>query len=378
MAGQITQRGPSTFLVRVYAGLVDGKRKYINKTIHGRKKDAQAVLNRLLLDKDMGQLAIPTKTTLREYLEAWQRTVLTGNVTPRTQQGYEDALKRYILPELGGRRLNALTHWDIQRTYADMTERGLSPRTVRSAHAVLTRALSSAVKKGDIARNPAALVELPKQVSIKHDGLTADQVAAFLDAAADSQHKALYHLLVTTGMRPGEAFGLTWPEVDLVNNAVTIRQAVTFGADKTVILSTPKTKKARRIAIPPELGQVLSEHMKKTRDIANLLQLVFPTIDGGLHHPNHWSKRDFKSTLNRAGLPLSTRLYDLRHTMATQALRNGVPVHIVSARLGHASAKMTLDTYSHAVAGDQEIASETLATLFYRRHATQNDETTVN
>lgn len=375
MAGQIIQRGASTFLVRVYAGLNGGKRKYINKTVHGRRKDAQAVLNRLLLDRDMGQLTIPTKITLGEYLEKWQRGLTS--VSPRTKQGYADALRRYILPELGGRRLTALTHWDVQRTYAAHLERGLSPRTIRHTNAVLTSALKAAVKRGELARNPASLVDLPAAVKTPRDGLTVEQVTAFLEAAADSPYKALYHLLVTTGMRPGEAFGLTWPDVDLVTCSLLVRQAVTYGAGKTPIISTPKTKRPRRIAFTRELADILSEHMTTTRDIVGSLDLVFPTIDGGLQHPNHWSKRDFKGTLRRAGLPASTRLYDLRHTMATQALRNGVPVHIVSARLGHASAKMTLDTYAHAVVGDQDIAAEALASLFYRR-PTQAADAPVN
>lgn len=378
MAGQIINRGENTWQVKVYLGVISGSRKYLAKTVHGRKKDAQALLNKLLLDKDMGQLVAPTRMTLAEYITRWLSTIAKTRVTARTHQGYQAALERYILPELGGKRLSSITPWDIQRVYGAMIERGLSPSTIRHAHAILSTALKSAVRKGDLARNPAELVDLPEHSKIKRDGLSHEQVTAFLNAAADSPHKALYHVLFTCGLRPGEAFGLTWPDVDLTTCELTVRQAVTFGPDRKPILGTPKTKQARRVAFTHELARVLSEHMDRTRDIANPLQLVFPSIDGRLQHPNHWSKRDFKNLLERVGIPTETRLYDTRHAMATIMLQAGVPVPVVSARLGHASPKMTLDVYAHVIPGAQESAAEKLAELLHRQPKPQGKKAEVN
>ena len=74
------------------------------------------------------------------------------------------------------------------------------------------------------------------------------------------------------------------------------------------------------------------------------------------------------NALAAAGLPSTVRLYDLRHSMATLALMAGIHPKIVSERLGHATTKQTLDTYSHVTPHMQEQAGEQLASLIYGGH----------
>ena len=367
MAGQLIKRGENTWVVRVYAGLENGKRRYINKTVHGTKKEGQSVLNKMLVDRDTHQLVAPTRVTLSDYLEDWKAAALKGRVSPRTFDGYGEALRRDILPKLGAKRLTSLSARDIQVVYADMLDRGLSGATVRYAHAVLRNALRQAVRWGYLASNPADSVDLPKGGSSKkHTVIRVDQVEAFLTAAASSPWKAVYHLLLNTGLRPGEAFGLAWDNVDLVACELTVRQAVTFDYGKAPIIGPTKTKKNRRVTFTNELATVLVNHKDATMHISNPLGLVFTTIDGGLIHPNNWSKQDFKSVLARAGLLKSVRLYDLRHSMATIAMGAGVNPKIVSERLGHATIKLTMDTYSHVTPHMQDEAGDQIAAAIYR------------
>lgn len=366
MAGQLIQRGERTWLIRVYAGVISGKRKYLNYTVHGTKRDAQARLNKLLVDRDADRLVMPSRLTLADYLEQWKEKALKGRVAPRTFKTYEYNLERYIIPTLGGKKLTALTAWDIQGVYSDMTERGLSAGTVRHAHTVLRNALKQAVKWRMLPSNPADSVDLPQRDSAqKFRALTREQVERFLAAVADSPWKAVYHLMLNTGMRPGEVFGLTWEHVDLARGELVVAHAVTYGPDRVPTLSVPKTKKPRRITFTQELAQILAEHREATASISNPLGLVFPNIEGELIHPNHWSKRDFKNALAAAGLASSVRLYDLRHSMATLALAAGIHPKVVSERLGHATTKLTLDTYSHVTPHMQEQAGEQLASLIY-------------
>ncbi|MEX2501248.1 MAG: N-terminal phage integrase SAM-like domain-containing protein [Trueperaceae bacterium] len=154
MAGQLIRRGDRTWLVRVYAGTVGGKRKYVNRTVHGAKRDAQQALTKMLRDRDQGALAIPTRTTLTEYLNKWKESSLRGRVSPRTFKSYDDNLKRYVLPDLGEKRLTAVEPWDIQRIYQGMRDRGLSASTVRGTHAALRSALKQAVRWQATPRTP--------------------------------------------------------------------------------------------------------------------------------------------------------------------------------------------------------------------------------
>lgn len=366
MAGQIIPSGKGSWTLRVYNGRVNGKRQYLNYTVRGTKREARAALNKLLVDRDRGTLTMPTRVTLAEYVEQWKEKALRGRVSARTFATYSANLDRYVLPALGDKRLTSITPWEIQGIYSDMTTAGLSANTVRHAHTVLKNALKQAVAWRLLQSNPADSVELPKaDRTQKHRALTREQVERFLNAVTDSPWKAVYHLMLNTGMRPGEVFGLKWEHVNLAAGELLVAHAVTYGPNKVPVLSTPKTKRPRRITFTAELVQVLIEHKDATASIDNPLGLVFPNIDGEMIHPNNWSKRDFKNALEAAGLPRSVRLYDLRHTMATLAIVADIHPKIVSERLGHATTKQTLDTYSHVTPHMQQRAGDQIGDLLY-------------
>lgn len=120
MAGQLIHRGKNTWLIRVYTGTVAGKRKYVNRTVRGTKRDAQALLNKLLVERDAGNLVMPSRLELAEYLKEWKEKALKARVTPRTFRGYEYDLDRYVLPALGDKKLSAITALDIQGLYSSV------------------------------------------------------------------------------------------------------------------------------------------------------------------------------------------------------------------------------------------------------------------
>lgn len=234
------------------------------------------------------------------------------------------------------------------------------------AHAVVRSALKQAVRWRMLSTNPADAVDLPSPKAGQHLALTPAQARRFLEVASASTWRALYQVLVVCGLRPGEAFGLQWSDIDLAAGRLTVRRGVTYAADRSVVLAEPKTRGSRRsMPIPPELQTALAEHMERTRDIANPIGLVFPNSDGRLIHPNHWSRREFRQLVAAAGAPPAFRLYDLRHTCATLLLSEGVHPKVVSKRLGHATTKLTLGTYSHVTPTMQEGATSHIASIVY-------------
>src|SRR5262249_34227058 len=122
MAGQILERGKRTFVVRVFLGRSGGTRKYLNKTVHGTKKDAENTLTALLRERDLGTLVEPTRMTVDEYLDEWLKTAAKPRVRLRTYQGYEELLDRYIRPHLGPRPLSRLTPLEIQAVCARLQD----------------------------------------------------------------------------------------------------------------------------------------------------------------------------------------------------------------------------------------------------------------
>ena len=124
-AGQIIDRGDRTFVVRVYLGADGtGKRQYYNQTVRGTDKDAQRILNKLLVKNDAGELSKANPQTLNEYLEHWLRAAAKPRLRERTYNQYEETLERYVTPVLGASRLEKITPLQIQGLYGQMLDRG--------------------------------------------------------------------------------------------------------------------------------------------------------------------------------------------------------------------------------------------------------------
>ncbi len=373
MAGQVIARGDRTWLVRVFLGRgADGKRRYHNHTVHGTKKDAQAHLNAVLRDRDLGTFVEPGKDTLDEYLDRWLADAAKPRVREHAFRDYTALLARYVRPALGDRRLRDLTPLDVQGLYSAMLARGLSARTVRYTHAVLRQALGQAVRWGMLARNIATLVDLPRQERAEMHALSQEEAARFLAVAQDDRWGVLFAFAVATGMRPGEYLALRWEDVDLRAGTARVTRALVRGKDG-YRFEEPKTAKSRRtVPLPASTTKALSAH-KVCQAEARLragerwqdLGLVFAGDDGQPLNAHNLVARHFKPSLQAAGLPKAVRLYDLRHTCATLLLLAGTHPKIVAERLGHASVTLTLDTYSHVLPTMQEEAAGRLEALLY-------------
>lgn len=381
MAGQIIKRSDRTWLIRIFTGRDGkGKRRYINKTVHGTKKDAETYLNKTLTEISTGTFVEPATELLDEYFDKWLAAAAKPRVSERTYAEYEALLKRYIREPLGDKKLAVLRPLDIQRVYSDMQERGLSARVVRYTHAVLSSSLKQAVNWGMLARNPATLVQLPKQTRKEMRALSAVEAKRFLKALEGDRYATLFSLALTTGMRPEEYLGLQWKDLDLVLGTVTVQRALVWRIKGGGwYYGEPKTSRSRRtIPLPSSLSKLLSAH--KRQQAAERLKagsswqdhgLVFTTLIGSpLNIPN-LSFKHFKPALERAKLPKSIRLYDLRHSCATLLLQAGENPKVVSERLGHASITLTLDVYSHVLPDMQKAAAQKLENILFRKVGTQ-------
>ena len=229
MAGQIIARGEGTWLVRVFTGLSsEGKRQYLNKTIHGTKKEAQAWLNKALRDRDLGVAVRPAQDTLGEFLKSWLENVAQKKLRLKTYEGYRAALQRYVLPMLSGRPLAKISSLEIQSLCNEMHERGLSARTIQYTNMILKQALAKAVEWHMLVFNPCQGVTLPRQQRREMQALAPDQTARFIAAAKADRYGVLFELAVTTGMRPSEYSGLRWSDVNFASSQVSICRSLDF------------------------------------------------------------------------------------------------------------------------------------------------------
>lgn len=382
-AGQIVKRGPNKYLLRIYTGCVNGKRRYTNKTVKGSKKDAQKVLTAMLRDRDMGLLVEPSSLTLSEHISEWLEKTMTGSVIGRTIDDYTGLKERYIDKSLGETPLNQLSTVDIQGFYSSLLARGLSPKVVHHCHTVLSGSLKTAVLWKRLHHNPAKGATLPKDPGGDYKAMTREQANSFLQAARLDHHFPVMALLLLTGLRPSEAAGLKWSDLDLRSTLPTLKveRSVRRPKGGGWHFGGLKTKRSRRsLGLPEGLRTILLEHFANR--IPNPHDLVFCTADGEPLEINNFNNRNYKRTLKRAGLGEMVelpgkrgrvqhkfkawfRLYDLRHTYATMLLLEGVSIKTVSENMGHASVAFTLDRYGHVLPEMKHDASHRLNDAFF-------------
>jgi len=250
--------------------------------------------------------------------------------------------------------------------------RDLSSSTVKNTHAVLNSALKQAVKWNMLHRNPAELVDLPRTNKSEEKTLTHDQTLRFIEACAYSRMKALFILMIATGIRPGEALGLKWEDVDFNNNKITINRSLSRPGGKWLLVP-PKTQKARRsIPVPLPVMLDLKEHKDNQNEEKNEINhekyndhgFVFATQTGEPFSDRNIISKYFKPILKAEGLP-NIKLYGLRHTCATLLLSSGENIKVVSERLGHADVALTLRTYAHVLPNMQEEATVKLSKMLF-------------
>jgi integrase len=266
---------------------------------------------------------------------------------------YERLLHLYIDPYLGNTRMKDLSLPLVNRTYKLLLEKGIGASSVLYTHRILHTALEQAVKIGVLGRNPAHSATLPRREQKEMKNLSEQQVGLFLVAASASRYRSLYHLAVTTGMRISELRGLKWEDIDWSKGAIKVCRQLQEAAGKGLPFSEPKTRSGyRTIKVGETTLRDLQEHRQRMaveRAVAGSNwsenDLIF-TSNRGTPFSQSNVYKDFRRVLAAANLP-RIRIHDLRHTAASLMLNRGIPVLVVSKRLGHSNPSVTLNVYAH-------------------------------
>lgn len=353
------RNGAYEIVVHVGPDPVTGKERRVSRSV--RRPEAKrvpaeirALEGKLLAEVAQGQHG-HARITVGETLDRWLAHV-RRDLSPTTIHGYQSHIEGHLRPALGQIQVGKLTTARIDTLYNSLRASGgragvgLSPTTIRQVHAILRRALAQAQRWGWIAQNPATLAQPPK---IRRAPIHPPDGAALARLlAADDDLADLIALAAGTGCRRGELCGLRWGDLG-DHDLLIARSVIEIGHRVTV--KAPKSGKVRRIAIGPKLGRRLKA--RRARLAARALRygaslvpdayILSDDIDGARPlHPNLASDR-FRRHARKRGV--TCRLHDLRHRSVTEALAAGMTVNDVADHHGHASAKMTLDVYGHAM-----------------------------
>jgi integrase len=350
-----------------------GKRQQRTVTVRGTKKEAEQEARRILHTLETGTYVKSHNMTTGEWLAQWIKTLqVTKAITEGSLLDYKVVVIPYLIPALGPIPLSRLQPRHLSEYYTRALGQGridgkggLSRITVIFHHQILSRALSDAVNNGLLIRNIAPLANKPraepKQIQVMDD----TDIPKFIKAAADTPYSAFFITLLFTGLRRGELVPLKRRNLDLLGAELRVVETARRVADKIIIKEPKSPSGQRRVSLLPSNVGVLRDYLKQQDDQRVRLgmlptgdDLVFSGPDGRMWDPGRMT-RGFTKILKRAGLP-HIRLHDLRHTHATMMLKMGIHPKIVSERLGHSKINITIDRYSHVVAGLQEAVTKKL------------------
>lgn len=328
-----------------------GQRRWVTCST---KREAEKVLAEKL--REAGQ---PTKAvvdlniTVSEYAARWL-SLLENNVKPRTLRSYEENLRIHLLPLFGRTKLRLLARGRIKSFLVAKRKEGLSRNTVRIIHATLRAMLNYAIDDGVIIHNPAdklgrqlRLTSSPTERDSEIKAFDRLQLTRFMDTAAVSEpeYYPLFFMLARAGLRLGEAFALTWEDLDFESRQIRVEQAVSAGS-----LSTTKSRRSRDVDMSAQLRDVL-RNLKSRRLEQMLIEAREATLSwvfvNGAGHRMDQSRvsKVFKRIVKAAELPLHYTPHCLRHTFASLLLQQGESPAYVQRQLGHASIQLTVDTY---------------------------------
>ena len=363
MRGSIIKRskGSWTIIINLGRDPATAKRKQQWVTIRGTKKQAETRLAELLNQMDTGGFIKPTKETFGSFLQRYLDDYISTQIRATTLEAYQQRGK-HLIDGLGHIPVSELREEHIHKYYREKSKT-LSPGTLIKHHNLLRSALSQGVIWRTLTRNVAEAVKPPKVSRKEMRALTGPEVHRMLEACEDTAWHSIFHTLTWTGLRRSELLGLRWKDVDLILASLRVVQSVQRLNTGEFIVQEPKTASGRRtIALSPASCLVLREHREKQEADATLLgrqlaedDLVFSHPDGSPRDPSTLTLA-FRRLTRRVGLD-GVRLHDLRHTMASLYLEQGVNPKTVAERLGHASVTITLDLYSHCLPGVQEAAA---------------------
>lgn len=359
---------------------------------------AKAWLDQKLRDAKDGILTVGIPT-VAQWLDHCHANVWRVKAT--THEDYGDVIRVRITPHLGKYPINELSHEQIERWLAQLGKEGYSHFSIRNAFRLLRRALSIAVARDKIRRNPSDTITIRKPDTIDEDdqhgyAMTPDEARDFL-ATVGEEHRlyGLYYLAITTGMRQAELIGLRWRNVQLIERDgkpphISVREEIRQVEGKATRLPPKSRHSKREIWIDRTTIAVLQAHRMHQHDERlrwcdqipdwNSDDLVFPSEVGTPLGDNNL-RRHFKSALVKTyGLPkdkatwteahkraYAVRFHDLRHTAGSLMLKAGASIADVKEILGHSSIAVTAAIYLHSYEDTKRDAVAGVAQMLHAR-----------
>jgi integrase len=270
---------------------------------------------------------------------------------PSAIRGYEQNLRKRVLPELGHERLREITLPQLQRFVDRLAADGLAAATITATITPLRAIYRRARQLGEVHTNPVSGISVPAVNRRQTRFATASQVEAMLGTLEDAKDRALWATALYAGLRRGELMGLHREEVDLATGVIRVER----GWDQCEGEVPPKSKQGRRkVPIPAALRDRLAEYLIDGPDSGRIFIGARDSYDRG------------REAATAAGVEPVT-LHECRHGYASLMIAAGVNIKALATFMGHANIRVTLDQYGHLLPGAEDDAAALLDAFLARQ-----------
>lgn len=339
---------------------VDDNGKPIRKSCSGKTlKEVKAGIEEIKKKYDGIDLS-SKEYTFSEWAETWLEVYKKPSIQVTTYHNYKRTIKNFLDAALGDIPLRELDPLTVQLAYNKLFKDGTySDSVIKSVHSRLKTALRKAEELRLINNNPLIGVELPKGRPAREIiSLTREEQDRFIERLKKEEYANIFIFLLATGVRIGEACGLTWSRVDLENREIKIKDIMIEVHGNPRLKDYPKTEASvREIPLNNAAMEVLLQ--RKERDCgANDLNLVFFSSTYNFRTLSNL-RRYFDRLVAEAGIRhISPHV--LRHTYATRMVEGGCDFKTLSSLLGHKSISTTMDLYADALPDQKKRAVQTI------------------
>jgi len=325
---------------------VQGRRQWRKVPGARNKGDAERYRTKLLADMDKGDLVVPKRVTVAQFVERWRESAYPS-IAPNTRDAYTSAINA-LVNHLGARQLSGLDREDIDRWRAAM-QQTMKDSTVKAYMVVAQTVMKAAVEWRYISRSPLDGVKRPRGQRTKIQPLTPEEMRRLL-AAADLQWKAILLMTVTGGLRLGEVCAARWEHLNAAEGTYTVSGTVVQMAGYSAVAGTKTARSASQVCLSPATIAALQRHRQAQAEHALAKGLAGSEWIFLNNRGARWalcSLRRWWTQLQMDAGVESRRYHDLRHTCAAWMIDSGAHPKTIQEQMRHATIQTTLDTYGH-------------------------------
>ena len=335
---------------------INGKLRTKNFTKRSEAEDWVADQRRA---RDLGENTYATnpKMTLEEFLIGWANTQY-GPDQESTQRSYQSVIRNHIAPAIGKIKASELTTKTVENLFRNMHANGFGAGTIRITRAALSAAYNDAVRLGDLVRNPVRNTKMPNVTAKTTKPLPrADWEKVYLEAMKDPRMHARIEVAGMLGLRPGEALGLKWSDLNVEDCTLLVERQVQRAKGKGLVLKEVKQKTIRTLKISQTTVQILLTHKRhqalNKATWVEVNNLMFPNTVGKLGDEKS-DRLAFKNLLAAAGVP-DCQLYQLRKTAFT-AMAGQTDLKTLMEFSGHTQVSTVIGNYVFATSESMDSA----------------------